>query len=212
MNNTPPDHPMTSSDAMKKGRLFIISAPSGAGKTTLGKAILKRFPEMLYSISHTTRPPRTDEENGVDYFFISKDEFKKNIKDGKWLEWAKVHDNYYGTSLEFIDRNLSEGRNILLDIDVSGARQVLSHLPHSVAIFILPPSFETLRERLESRGTESPETIAKRLKNAEVEIAQKHLYQHHVINDSLNEAIERLSLIIKSHMFRNGKDTTQTRR
>jgi guanylate kinase len=212
MKLTPPNKTMLSAQAMGKGRLFIISAPSGAGKTTLCKAILKRFPEMLYSISHTTRPPRKDEQNGVDYFFISRDEFENNIKNGKWLEWAKVHDNYYGTSSEFIERNLAEGRNILLDIDVAGARQILSRLPQSITIFILPPSFEALRERLESRGTDSQETIAKRLKNAEDEIAQKQIYQYHVINDSLFDALERLSAIVKSHSAHDNGDSEQTRR
>jgi guanylate kinase len=198
MRYTPSDQPIPS--VQKKGRLFILSAPSGAGKTTLCKEILKRFPDMRYSISHTTRAPRADEHNGVDYFFISKDEFEKNIQDGKWLEWAKVHDNYYGTSLDFIERNLAEGRSILLDIDVAGAKQILSRLPQSLAIFILPPSFETLKDRLELRGTDSPETIAMRLKNAEDEIAQKHFYHHLVINDSLNDAVEQLSDIIASHL------------
>jgi guanylate kinase len=199
MQHTPPDRPLRSSQIAKKGRLFIVSAPSGAGKTTLCKAILKRFPEMLYSISHTTRPPRADEQNGVDYFFISKDEFEQNIADGKWLEWAKVHDNYYGTSSEFIEGALSRGKNILLDIDVAGTRQILARLPQTVTIFILPPSIQTLKERLEARGTDSREIIDKRLKNAEVEMAQKHIYQYHVINDSLNDAIDKLSAIIKSH-------------
>jgi guanylate kinase len=134
----------------------------------------------------------------VDYFFITPDEFKKNIDEGKWLEWAKVHDNYYGTSQDFIERNLADGRNILLDIDVAGAKQILSRHPHSVTIFILPPSFAALKKRLESRGTDSQETIARRLKNAEIEIAQKHIYQHHVVNDSLDDALEQLSGIIES--------------
>jgi len=197
---------MNSSQIKKKGRLFIISAPSGTGKTTLCNALRKRFPDMLYSISHTTRVPRKDERNGVDYFFITPDEFKKNIDKGKWLEWAKVHDNYYGTSQDFIERNLSDGRNILLDIDVAGAKQILSRLPHSVTIFILPPSFEVLKKRLESRGTDSQETIARRLKNAEKEIAQKHIYQHHVVNDSLDDALEQISCIIEYKIIHTNND------
>jgi guanylate kinase len=198
MKKTPTDNSGAASAKPHKGRLFILSAPSGAGKTTLCKTLLKRFPDLKYSISHTTRSPRKDEQNGVDYFFISKNEFEKNIQDGKWLEWARVHDHYYGTSLDFIEQSLAEGKNILLDIDVAGARQVLSRLPHSVTIFILPPTFETLKHRLESRGTDSQEVIARRLKNAEDEMAQKHLYQHHVVNDSLDEAIAQLSAIIAS--------------
>ena len=203
MKNTPPDKPIIPSQTPLKGRLFILSAPSGAGKTTLCKAILKRFPELIYSISHTTRTPRKDEQNGVDYFFISKDEFEKNIHAGKWLEWANVHGNYYGTSLEFIERNLAEGRNILLDIDVAGTKQILSRLPQSITIFVLPPSISALRQRLETRGADSQETIAKRLKNAEDEIAQKNIYSHHIVNDSLAEAVDRLSDIISSHKIIN---------
>jgi guanylate kinase len=206
MQNTPSENPYPASVKDRKGRLFILSAPSGAGKTTLCKALLKRFPDLQYSISHTTRTPRNEEINGVDYFFISNDEFEKNINDGKWLEWARVHDSYYGTSAEFIDRNLAEGRDILLDIDVAGAKQILSRMPKSVTIFILPPSISTLKERLESRGSDSPETIAKRLKNAKDEIAQKHIYQHHIVNDSLNDAIDQLAAIIVSHRKTNQGD------
>ena len=180
------------------GCLFIVSAPSGAGKTTLCKAILKRFPELKYSISHTTRNPRNNEKNGVDYYFITKEEFEKNIQDNKWLEWAFVHDHFYGTSAEYIKRHLSEGDSILLDIDVAGAKQILARHPDSITIFILPPSISTLRQRLEARGTDSAETIAKRLKKAEEEIAQKNIYQHHIINDSLTEAIDQMSAIIES--------------
>ncbi len=181
------------------GRLFIVSAPSGAGKTTLCKAILKRFPDMVYSISHTTRPPRPGEQNGVDYFFISKDEFEKKIQEKKWLEWAKVFDNYYGTSREFIEDNLFKGKNILLDIDVQGAAQIIARLPQSITIFILPPSMETLKQRLKSRGTDSDAAIAKRFQQAQEEIAQKDLYQYHVINDSLEDAVDQIANIIQSH-------------
>jgi guanylate kinase len=197
---------------LKQGRLFIISAPSGAGKTTLCRAMLKRFPGLVYSISHTTRPPRKNEKNGVDYFFITQEEFEKNIRDGKWLEWARVHGHYYGTSLEFIENNLSQGRNILLDIDVAGARQILSRIPQSIAVFILPPSFEALQQRLESRGTDSRETIARRLQGAEKEMAQKQMYPYHVINDSLDDAIENLSAIIESHCALKRNDDERTRK
>ncbi len=174
--------------------------------------MLKRFPGLVYSISHTTRPPRKNEKNGVDYFFITQEEFEKNIRDGKWLEWARVHGHYYGTSLEFIENNLSQGRNILLDIDVAGARQILSRIPQSIAVFILPPSFEALQQRLESRGTDSRETIARRLQGAEKEMAQKQMYPYHVINDSLDDAIENLSAIIESHCALKRNDDERTRK
>lgn len=186
----------------KTGRIFIISAPSGAGKTTLCNALLRKSPDLLYSISHTTRKPRTGELDGVDYFFITVDEFKHNIEKKTWAEWAQVHDHFYGTSAQFIDRHLSEGKDILLDIDVNGARQILDRYPHSVTIFIMPPTFETLAQRLRSRGTDSDEIITKRLKNANTEIAQKDFYKHIVVNDSLPEAIEMLSAIISENQIR----------
>jgi guanylate kinase len=191
-----------SSIRSKTGRIFIISAPSGAGKTTLCNEILKKFPDLRYSISHTTRQPRTGELDGVDYFFITADEFKHNIEKEIWAEWAQVHDHFYGTSAQFIDRHLSEGKDILLDIDVNGARQILDRYPHSITIFIMPPTFETLAQRLKSRGTDNDEIIAKRLKNAKTEIAQKDFYKHIVVNDSLPEAIEMLSAIISDNQTR----------
>lgn len=188
-----------SSGESVSGRLFIISAPSGAGKTTLCNAILKKFPDLYYSISHTTRKPRAGEQNGVDYFFITVNEFKQNIEKGIWAEWAEVHGHFYGTSAQFIDRHLADGKNILLDIDVNGARQILSRYPNSITIFIMPPTLETLKQRLISRGTDSEEIIAKRLKNAKTEIAQKDLYRYIVVNDSLPEAIEMLCSIISEN-------------
>ena len=189
-------------DILKTGRLFIISAPSGAGKTTLCNAILKKFPNICYSISHTTREPRNGEREGVDYFFISEAEFKENIKKGIWAEWAKVHDHFYGTSARFIDRYLAAGKDILLDIDFNGTRQILARYPDSITIFIMPPTFETLKQRLVNRGTDNDKIIARRLENAKTEIAQKDRYKHIIVNDSLPEAIEKLSAIISEQQAR----------
>lgn len=188
----PPETPPSTNGPTPKGRLFIISAPSGAGKTTLCRAIRERLPALRYSISHTTRAPRPGERNGVDYFFISFDAFQQKIKENAWAEWAEVHGNYYGTSAAFINRHLALGHDILLDIDVKGARQILSHYPESITIFIMPPSMTVLRERLTGRGTDSEETIRRRLANAEQEMAQKHLYKHVVVNDSLPETLQTL--------------------
>ena len=183
----------------KRGHLFIISAPSGAGKTTLAKAVLQQFTDIRYSISYTTRKPRAEEQDGVDYHFVSKQDFKKGIKKNRWAEWAEVYGNYYGTSAEFIEKSLSSGCDILLDIDVQGTLQILKHYPDSVTIFILPPSMTALRKRLEMRGSDSKAVIERRLVNARTEMAQKKMYRHIIVNEKLSEAIEELSAIFKKY-------------
>ena len=183
----------------KRGHLFIISAPSGAGKTTLVKAVLQQFRDVLYSISYTTRKPRVEERDGIDYHFISKQDFKKGIHKGRWAEWAEVYGNYYGTSAEFIEKSLSSGCDILLDIDVQGTLQILKHYPDSVTIFIMPPSMNALRKRLEMRGSDSQAVIEKRLLHARKEMTQKKMYRHIIVNDVLSEAIKELSAIFKKY-------------
>ena len=182
-----------------RGRLFIIAAPSGAGKTTMCKAVLKHFPNMLYSVSYTTRKSRNGEQNGIDYHFIEKDNFKNNIKFGKWAEWAEVHGNYYGTSTELLDKGLDSGCDIILDIDVQGTIQLLDRYPESITIFIMPPSIEELKRRLKLRDTDSSEVISKRLENAKIEMAKKDLYLHVIINDQLHEAIGQLIAVIENY-------------
>ena len=179
--------------------MFIIAAPSGAGKTTLCREVLKRFADMLYSISYTTRPLRNGEQEGVDYHFITAGDFKNGIATGKWAEWALVHGNYYGTSVNFLDNGLAEGRDILLDIDVQGTRQIIEHYPDSVAIFILPPSLEVLEQRLIARGTDSTENISVRLQNAKKEMAHQDLFHHTIVNDELSKAISELISIIECY-------------
>jgi len=185
----------------KQGHLFIISAPSGGGKTTLSKAVVNRFNDIFYSVSHTTRSPRNGEQDGVDYYFIQKKDFEKRIESGHWAEWAEVHGNYYGTSAEFLDKGLTSGRDMLLDIDVQGTIQILGRYPDSVTIFIMPPSLETLRKRLEMRRTENRATIERRLFNAEKEIVQKGLYRHVIVNDQLSVSIEKLIAIIEKYRY-----------
>ena len=182
------------------GRLFVVSAPSGAGKTTLIKKILNRLENLSYSVSHTTRDPRGNEQNGRDYFFISVDEFEKKIAREHWLEWARVHDNFYGTSKDLVKNSLEKGKSLILDIDVQGAQQMMTLGLDLVSIFIMPPSFEILSRRLEKRGTDLKEVIARRLDNAKAEIAQKHLFQYVVVNDDLDQATERLCSIFKQEM------------
>lgn len=179
------------------GNLVIISGPSGVGKTTLYKALLKRFLDMLYSVSYTTRKPRYGEQDGVDYHFIPEVDFKKNIKTGRWAEWAEVHGHYYGTSADFINKGLTSGYDILLDIDVQGAIQILKHFPDSITIFLLPPSMDALKNRLRSRGSDSESAIEKRLLNAKKEVENKDIYRYVVVNDRLTVATEKLISIIE---------------
>jgi len=190
---------VTSDIAKKRGILFIISAPSGAGKSTLCRAVLDHFSDLLYSISYTTRPARRGEQNGLDYHFITKEEFEKGIVHRQWAEWAEVHGYCYGTSAEFLDKGLSAGRDILLDIDIQGTCRILKRYPDGITIFIMPPSLEILRYRLETRGTDSPDVIALRLKNAQKEMAQKDYYRHVVINDHLPDAVAELINIFEKY-------------
>ncbi|MFC1885526.1 guanylate kinase [Thermodesulfobacteriota bacterium] len=181
------------------GNLFIISGPSGSGKTTLLGAVLEKYQNLRYSISHTTRKPRKGEMNGVDYHFISEKDFKAKLKDDKWAEWAIVHDNYYGTSAEYLDNGIAANEDIILDIDVQGAAKLLKRYPDSVTIFILPRSRDTLRKRLESRGADSQDEIEKRLITSDKELGEIDIYRHVIINDKLSSAIEELSSIIETY-------------
>ncbi|MDY0378730.1 MAG: guanylate kinase [Desulfobacterales bacterium] len=192
-----PDSP--SKNALSRGRLFVLSAPSGGGKTTLCSMLRQRFADLRYSVSYTTRSPRSGERDGVDYHFISRPDFEDKIKQGFWAEWAMVHGNFYGTSAEFIQSALARGEDILLDIDVQGALQILERFPDGISIFIMPPSLETLRSRLETRATDTPQVISTRMGNAEREMAQKHFYRHVVVNDDLNRALEELTAIIENY-------------
>ena len=182
---------------VKKGRLFVVSAPSGTGKTTLCRLLMDEFKTLSYSVSLTTRKPREGEVHGKDYHFVSVPEFERMIEAGELVEWANVHGNYYGTSLTFIRESLDRGRDILLDIDVQGAASIRAAYPEAVTIFIMPPSMEALRDRLEKRGTDSPEVIETRLGNAIREMEQKGLFTHVVVNDRLETARDRLFEIIR---------------
>jgi len=181
----------------QNGRLYVVSAPSGAGKTTLCEAARQHLPHLIYSVSSTTRPPRAGEQEGKDYFFVSVDQFREGIENGQWAEWAKVHDNYYGTSAAFIDTHRAAGRDVLLDIDVQGARQIVKRYPDAVTIFIMAPSLNILRQRLKRRGLDSDAVIATRMHNAQAEIDRRWMYRHVVINDDLDTAIDSFVAILK---------------
>ncbi len=184
----------------QNARLFVISAPSGAGKTTLIRQVMARFPGLSYSVSHTTRPPRPGEVHGKDYFFVSEETFKEMIDADAWLEWARVHAHFYGTSKAFVKEQLEAGRNLLLDIDVQGAGQIMDSGLDPVTVFIMPPSLDVLRQRLTSRGTDSADTIELRLANAEKEMALTHLYQYVVVNDDLDTAAAQLCAVFEKEM------------
>ncbi|MFH0731230.1 MAG: guanylate kinase [Pseudomonadota bacterium] len=193
--------PMTSKSS--RGHRFIISAPSGTGKTTLCRALRQRFPDIRYSVSYTTRLPREGERDGVDYHFITREAFETRLARGLWAEWARVHDNYYGTDAEFLEKSISAGQDVLLDIDVQGAEQILNRFPDSVTVFIMPPSMTELERRLTQRGTEAPAVIERRLMNAASEMARKDLYRHVIVNDRLDEAISAFIALISA--YREGK-------
>lgn len=186
-----------------RGHRFIISAPSGTGKTTLCRALRRRFPDIRYSVSYTTRSPREGERDGVDYHFITREEFESRLDRGLWAEWARVHDNYYGTDAEFLEKSVSAGQDVLLDIDVQGAEQILNRFPDSVTVFIMPPSMAELKRRLTQRGTEAPEVIERRLTNAASEMGRKDLYRHVIVNDQLDVATSVFIDLIGA--YREGK-------
>lgn len=183
---------------MSRGVLFVISAPSGAGKTTLLKRLLAVIPNLEFSVSHTTRPPRPGEQDGVDYHFIDRDGFLALRDQEAFLEWAEVHGNFYGTSREAVTAALEKGRDLCLDIDVQGAAQVrrAADLP-TVFIFIAPPSLEVLEQRLRGRNTDAPEVIARRLDNARREMTEASWYDYRIINDQLARAEAELRGIIE---------------
>ncbi|MBU0961372.1 MAG: guanylate kinase [Proteobacteria bacterium] len=180
-----------------KGQLFILSAPSGAGKTTLLKKVMARVPGLAFSVSHTTRSPRSGEKNGVDYHFVSVQEFQAMRDQGLFLEWAEVHGNFYGTSRPAVMKQLEQGQDIILDIDVQGAAIIAKDKTvAAVSVFIAPPTLLELERRLRGRGTDSQETIELRLKNAAWEMAAAPAYDYLVINDSLEEAASTLQAVI----------------
>lgn len=185
-----------------RGCLFVLSAPSGTGKTTISKRVCEELEDIQISVSYTTRQPRQGEIDGVHYHFVDLDSFNQMLRDGVFLEWAEVHGNYYGTSRLKIDSILSIQKDILLDIDTQGAKSIKAQAPDSVLIFIMPPSFEELKNRLYKRGTDSPEKIIQRLKNAETEINQRMYYDYIVVNDNLDKAVEDVKCIIKAERNR----------
>ncbi len=180
-----------------KGRLIIISGPSGTGKGTVLAEVFRQNPQMKYSVSATTRLPRPGEEDGVQYFFITKDEFEKKIQNGEMLEYATYCENYYGTPADFVEEQRCLGFDIVLEIEPCGAQQVMKKCPDAISIFILPPSIEELERRLIGRGTEKPEVVAARIAQAKLELNDAHLYMHQIVNDDLSRAVSEIVEILK---------------
>lgn len=181
---------------IRKGMLLVISGPSGTGKGTLIKRLMEEDPTLVFSVSATTRAPRPGEIDGVHYHFVSNEQYDQLVADGAFVEYANVHGNRYGTLRSEVYQRLERGENVVLDIDVQGALNVIAHEKEKVSIFILPPSMKVLRERLTGRGTETEVAVECRLHNAIWEISQKDKYEYQVINDDLEDCVRKLQAII----------------
>ncbi len=184
--------------------LFVLSAPSGAGKTTIARSILRQFPAMQFSVSATTRAQRPRETNGKDYFFLSREEFERRVAEGGLVEWEEIYGDLYGTLKSEVDRVLEIGGHMLFDIDVKGALSIKRlYGETAVLIFVRPPSMDVLRERLERRGTDSTEVIDRRMQRAAWELEQAPLFDHVVLNDDLQRSIPEVAGIVTTHMHRH---------
>jgi guanylate kinase len=180
------------------GHLYIVAAPSGTGKTTLVRLLLENDSGIRLSISSTTRAPRPGEQDGREYDFVDVPEFIERVSRGEFLEWAEVHGNYYGTSRKWIEAEMNAGRDVLLEIDWQGAQQVRKSFPDAIAVFILPPSLDALKERLSSRGTDSSETIARRIAAARDEMRHVDEFDYVIINDDLQQALGNLMSVVSA--------------
>ena len=180
--------------------LIILSGPSGVGKGTVREELFKDDSlNLAYSISMTTREPRPSEKDGIDYFFVEEEDFKNKIEEGKLLEWAQFVGNYYGTPKDYVDQLLNEGKNVVLEIEVQGALQVMAKCPEALTIFLVPPSLEELERRIRGRRTEEESIVQQRLQKARKEIATKDEYEYVVVNDNVNAAKDQIAKIIKDH-------------
>lgn len=191
--------------------VFIISAPSGSGKSTLVHRILQTVPNLAFSISYTTRPPRTSETPGVDYIFVSRKEFVDRLAGGEFLEYAEVFGNFYGTNRETFDAATREGKDLVLDIDVQGARQLKVAIPQAISIFVLPPSREIMEQRLRSRSQDSEEVIQRRLRGAAQEVKNYTHYDYVLINRNIEEASARLANIVEAERLRKARMEEEVR-
>ncbi|HXG16471.1 MAG TPA: guanylate kinase [Calidithermus sp.] len=189
----------------RRGTLFVVSAPSGAGKTTLCRETRLRVPELAYSVSTTTRPPRPGEQDGVDFWFVSPEEFDRLRRQGEFAEWAEVHGNLYGTRASTLEAALSRGQDVLLDIDTQGAAQLRRRYPEAVLVFIVAPSLRELEQRLRERASDAEAEIARRLARARQEIALWRTYDYLVVNRDVKEAVDQLTAIIIAERARTSR-------
>jgi guanylate kinase len=187
------------------GQLFVISAPSGGGKSTIVAGLLERVENLAYSVSHTSRSPRGDEKDGVDYHFIDRKEFQRMIEADLFLEWAEVYNDFYGTSLKSIQEITSRGLDAVLDVDSQGAKNIRNKFKNSVLIYLVPPSIQILEERLRGRGTDNSSTVQERLSKAENEIANCLWYDHIIVNDKLEKAIDETRAVILSERTKTSR-------
>ncbi len=182
----------------QKGKIIVVSAPSGTGKTTILKNILQDFPELVFSVSATTREKRKFEKEGLDYFFLSENEFEKKIKNNEFVEWEKFYDYYYGTYKNFIEDNINQGNSVIAEVDVKGALSLKKIYPQAVLIFIYPPSLEELESRLKKRKTENEKEFKKRIERAKMELSQKNKFDFCIENNDLGKAIVETESLIKN--------------
>ncbi|MBP2650170.1 MAG: gmk 2 [Firmicutes bacterium] len=190
----------------RPGILIVLSGPSGTGKGTICKELLNNYPNINYSISATTRSPRAGEVNGVNYWFVSQAEFQEMIKNDALLEWAEVYGNYYGTPRRYVEELLANGKDIVLEIDTQGAMQVKNKFPEGVFIYIVPPSIDELATRINKRGSETPESIKRRLGSVRYELSSAYDYHYVVINDRVSEATAKIEAIISAEKSRVGRN------
>lgn len=198
--------------ATQAGILFVVSSPSGGGKGTLIQRVLKRLPNLSYSVSYTTRKPRDGEVDGREYFFVTPEQFSQMVERNDFLEWAKVHSYLYGTSRDQVARDVSLGRDIILEVDVQGAASIRNLISDAVSVFILPPSLEVLRERLIARGTDSPDDLAVRLRNAPEELKAYKTFDYVIINDDADTASAKLMAIIEGERTRLSRQEEKIKR
>jgi guanylate kinase len=211
LDESQPQNKSTPETTEGHGILFVVSSPSGGGKGTLIQRVLKEVPNLSYSVSFTTRAPRNGEVNGREYFFVTLEKFEQMRTANEFLEWAHVHGKLYGTAKQQVVREVAAGRDIILEVDVQGAASLRKLMPDSVSILILPPSFEILKRRLQARGTDSPEELDLRLRNAPAELNDYSAFEYVIINDEVDRAAEQMTAIVHAERARLSRQAARVK-